>query len=316
MKQTKTHNFALIEQVGRMYYILRMNQQMIADKLGLSRTTVVRLLAEGRELGIIQISICGQDRSLRNIEMETELMNIYNLRDIVVVRDVELNAVYNVAAKYVQGIIPENGTIAISGGNTVYEMANYFYPVNKAKELKIVQLTGVFGEAIPSVAVVQRWSEKLNAQAVYLSAPGVVATVRQRELFMEEFNIKKAYEHMKQAEIAITSIGTTADVLQNVSDDYPKDLFRKLEEKSVGDIMFHFFDKDGRFNAPEVSEKVVGATIDDYMGIPNRIVVAFGDRKVKAIHAAMKGRLANIIITDQETAEQLLKINANAQKTK
>jgi len=305
----KVHNYALIEQVGRMYYILQMSQQMIADKLKISRTTVVRLLAEGRELGIIQIHICGQDYGLRHAKLEAELMKRYKIRDIVVARNIDLNAFYNVAAKYIQGIMPEKGTVALSGGNTVYTSANYFYPVDKEKELYIVQLTGIFSEAIPSMSVAQRWSEKLNAHAVYLSAPGIVSKAEQRELFMGEFHIMKAYEHITQADIAITGIGTPEDVLMHLPDDYPKELFTGLlSPKSVGDIMFHFYDENGNFNAPEVSKKVVGATIEDYLHIPNRIAMAFGSHKVKAIHAAMKGKLINIMITDEDTARRIIEL--------
>lgn len=305
MKQAKIHNYALIEQVGRMYYILQMNQQTIADKLGLSRTTVVRLLAEGREEGIIQIYICGQDRGLRHTELETELQKRYHLRDIVIARNSGPNAIYNVAAKYIQGIVPEKGILAISGGKTMYTVADYFYPVDREKELNIVQLTGVFGDGIPGMSVAQRWSEKLNSNVTYLSAPGIVSTPGQRQLFMNEFHITKAYEAIREAEMTISGIGTPKVVLENISADYPKERFERLEQDCVGDIMFHFYNARGEFNAPGISECVVGATIEDYMKIPNRVAIAFGSEKTAAIHAAMKGGIVNIMITDEETAREL-----------
>ena len=215
------------------------------------------------------------------------------------------DAIYNVAAKYIQGIVPEKGILAISGGKTMYTAADYFYPVDRVKELNIVQLTGVFGDGIPGMSVAQRWSEKLNSNVTYLSAPGIVSTPKQRQLFMNEFHITKAYETILEAEMAISGIGTPKVVLENISADYPKERFERLEHDCVGDIMFHFYNAKGEFNAPGISECVIGATIEDYMKIPNRIAIAFGREKTAAIHAAMAGGIVNIMITDEETARQL-----------
>ena len=41
------------------------------------------------------------------------------------------------------------------------------------------------------------------------------------------------------------------------------------------------------------------------MKIPNRVEIAFGSEKTAAIHAAMKGGIVNIMITDEETAREL-----------
>ena len=122
---------------------------------------------------------------------------------------------------------------------------------------------------------------------------------------MNEFHITKAYETILEAEMAISGIGTPKVVLENISADYPKERFERLEHDCVGDIMFHFYTAKGEFNAPGISECVIGATIEDYMKIPNRIAIAFGREKTAAIHAAMAGGIVNIMITDEETARQL-----------
>ncbi|KMZ52917.1 putative transcriptional regulator [Dorea sp. D27] len=309
MRPVKLRSHALIEQVGRMYYILQMNQQEIAEKLGISRTTVVRLLTEGRELGIIQIYIHGQDDGVRQEELEAKLMKRYGMRDIIVARNVEPNSTYNVAARYIQGIMPRKGTIAISGGKTMNAVANYFHPIEGENELNITQLTGMFGENIPSVTVAQNWAEKLNANAVYLAAPGIVSSPEKRDLFLNDANIINTYKEICNAEYAITGIGITDSVKENLKNlEFPPNLFEELDQRCVGDIMFHFYDNNGRFNAEKISSCVVGATTADYLRIQVRIAVAFGEEKVKAIHAAMKGKIINIMITDEDTARCILRL--------
>jgi len=309
MKYAKTPNYALIERVGKMYYILQMNQQSIADKLGISRTSVVRLLSEGRDLGIIQIYIKGQNDDLRNRELESDLLKKYKMKDIVVARNIGPNSYYNMAAKYIEGILPKSGNICLSGGITTHTIANYLYPAETNTDLNIVQLTGLFSEKIPNLSVVQRWSEKLNANPMYLSAPGIVNTPQKRDMFLNDFNIINTYKAMCNADIAIVGIGTPSTILKNINTlDFPQEMFKDLETSSVGDVMFHFYNEMGAFCAEEISNHVVGATIVDFLRIQTRIAVAFGDEKVKAIAGGMKGGVVNIMITDENTAKKILQI--------
>ena len=52
---------------------------------------------------------------------------------------------------------------------------------------------------------------------------------------------------------------------------------------------------------------VVAVSVDDMRRIPNRAAAAAGLHKVDAILGLLRGRLANILITDQTTAEELLR---------
>lgn len=312
MRGTKSPNYSLIEKIGKMYYILQMNQQNIADKLGISRTSVIRLLAEGRELGIIQVYIRSSFDDLRNGELESGLTRKYKLKDVVVARNTEPNAVCNVGAKYIEDIIPHSGDIAVAGGSTVNVMANYFRTSEDHDALNIAQLTGIYGENVPGLSVVQRWAEKLNANPMYLPVPGIVSSPEKRDLFLNDFNMINTYKSICNAEIAVVGIGAVSSLPKTVNNmEFQQEMFLGLEKKAVGDVMFHFFDENGNFCAEEISSRVVGATVVDFLRIPTRIAVAYGQEKVKAIAGAMRGGIVNIMITDEETAEMVLKIEDN-----
>lgn len=309
MRGGKSPNYSLIEKIGKMYYILQMNQQTIADKLGMSRTSVVRLLSEGRELGIIQIYIRSPYDDLRNNELERILAQQYKMKDVVVARNTEPNAVYNVGAKYIEDLLPNSGDIALSGGSTVNIMANYFRPSQVHENLNIAQLTGVFSENVPSLSVVQRWAEKLNANPMYLAVPGVVSSPKKRDLYLNDFNVVNTYKAIRNAELAVVGIGIPSIVSNTVNSmEFQQELFNGLEDKAVGDVMFHFYNEKGDFCAEEISSRVVGATVVDFLRISTRIGAAFGAEKVRAIAGAMRGGIVNIMITDETTAELIVKL--------
>jgi len=57
----------------------------------------------------------------------------------------------------------------------------------------------------------------------------------------------------------------------------------------------------------EIDERIVRAPIDKIKKINNVIGIAFGSKKIKIITGALKGKIINILITDEETAEKLIK---------
>ena len=57
----------------------------------------------------------------------------------------------------------------------------------------------------------------------------------------------------------------------------------------------------------DIHRHVVAIRVEDLRRIPNRAAAASGPHKVEAILGLLRGRLANILITDQATAEELLR---------
>ena len=52
----------------------------------------------------------------------------------------------------------------------------------------------------------------------------------------------------------------------------------------------------------------MGITIEDLLNTPIRIGIAYGLEKVKAIRGAIKGKLINVLITDDKTAKEVLEL--------
>ena len=67
------------------------------------------------------------------------------------------------------------------------------------------------------------------------------------------------------------------------------------------------------FNCDQISELILGLNREDYLNIPYRATIAYGDQKAEAIKAAIKNNLINILITDNTTAEKYLmrRLNMN-----
>jgi DNA-binding transcriptional regulator LsrR (DeoR family) len=75
---------------------------------------------------------------------------------------------------------------------------------------------------------------------------------------------------------------------------------------AVGDVCQRFFDSAGNLVPSDLDDRVVGIDADTLRQIPRRIGIAGGESKHTAIHAAVKGRWVNVLITDTATSAALL----------
>lgn len=77
-------NRRFLEQIARMYYILDLNQQQIAEQLGIGRSSVARFLNEARKKGVVHFQIDSDSDSYRCQPLERKLLKKTQLKDCVV----------------------------------------------------------------------------------------------------------------------------------------------------------------------------------------------------------------------------------------
>jgi len=305
-KKEQAKRRPLLERVARMYYIIGMNQQDIANQLDIGRSSVARFLNEAREEGIVQIYVSSDSEKERRSDLENRLVAAFRLRDAVVAKRNPVFSFRVTVSKYLNTILPFQGSVGLSGGRTILSVGEYMHLCDPRPDLNLIQLTGSGGD-IPSASVLQSWSDALKAKPFYLSAPAIVKDRDTREVFLQDEEIKKTYAHIKRVELSLFGIGNVdanstilqANLISNLTTEI-------LGAKSIGDVNFHFYNSNGKFSIPEISDCVVGASPADLMRIPTRIGMAFGEHKVNTIRAALAGKIANILLTDDTTAELLL----------
>ena len=78
---------------------------------------------------------------------------------------------------------------------------------------------------------------------------------------------------------------------------------------AVGDLLSHFFDKEGRVLQTPIEERLISTPLETLKTLHNVIGVAAGDSKVDAIRAALRGQYLDVLITDDRTAEKALAVD-------
>jgi DNA-binding transcriptional regulator LsrR (DeoR family) len=75
---------------------------------------------------------------------------------------------------------------------------------------------------------------------------------------------------------------------------------------AVGDIGLRFYDPCGKPIDDEINDRIIGLDLDQYRKIKRVIGIAGGQEKIEAIRAALRGKLVDVLITDDQTARKLL----------
>ena len=121
-------------------------------------------------------------------------------------------------------------------------------------------------------------------------------------------HIGRIVELGRQANIAIFTVGTVKeDALLFKLGYFNEEEQQLLMNSGAGDICSRFFDAEGQLISEEINSRTVGIDLAELRNKEKSILVAGGQRKIEAIHAALKGYYANILVTDQYTAQALLR---------
>ncbi|CAM3529407.1 sugar-binding transcriptional regulator [Saccharibacillus brassicae] len=300
-------------EAARLYYMSDYSQQEIATRLGVSRPTVSRLLQHAKENGFVRISISDPLEDLDALGME--LSRRFGLQAARVCHSPQNDyreirgRIAAEAAAYLDETIQDGDIIGITWGTTMHALALGLRH-KPVRGVEVVQLKGgVSHSQVPTYAAetANMFAEAFGTVARYLPLPVIFDSVELKRMVEEDRHIQRIIELGRQANVAVFTVGTVEEDALLFRLGYFDDRQRqKLQETGAGDICSRFFDDQGRICSEEVNARTVGIDLPELRRKEKSILVAGGPRKIRAIRAALAGRYANILVTDQFTALSLL----------
>ena len=297
--------YALATKAAWYYYMEDNTQAQIAEVMGVSRAKVIRLLEEARAQGIVQFSFRKNDS--QRVSAEQLLIDRFGLKDAFVVPTPLDSSAINQsiaqsAAHYVSDHLSEDGYLNIGYGDTVSRMLG-FLAKNREESLNVVSLTGGVSYYLPTVGT--------TAYSMHLfltPSPLVVSSRQVRDALLDEKSLQDVSTMTEYADMSVVGIGAAvegATVLRNGILNEGELTVLKMQG-AVGDVLNHFMDKDGNLIQTEIEDRVISTDLDKLRQLKNVVGVAGGKDKVAAIKAVLNGGYLNVLITDSDTAAELL----------
>lgn len=297
-----------------MYFVEEMTQNEIALKLGVGRVTVVRLLAAARERNEVKISI--GDRLAECVEAERLLESRFGIDEAIVVplsaRGADATGPIAAATgAYVSSLVRADMRIGVAWGRTLVSSLA-FMSERTVENVSVVSLLGGIMKArkFNPAEFAWRFASLFQADCYLMTAPLVVDSAATRQTLIERCGLGDIFELAKSLDaVVLGAAGMGADATAHVSKFISNaDRASLLKAGAVGDVLFNFFDSSGKLVDHPINERVMSVPLDIVKKVPVRVMAAGGASKVPALAAALKIVRPTVLITDEYTAKDVLKL--------
>ncbi|MGD8245151.1 MAG: sugar-binding transcriptional regulator [Anaerolineae bacterium] len=308
----------LLTRVARLYYEEDLTQAEIAARTHVSRSTVSRLLDEARAKGIVEIivhypwdRVCHLEQALRQRFGLTEVIVL--ARDDLTYDDM-LRGLGVLAARYLQEVLEDGMTLGIARGTAVDSTVRALKPMT-ARSVTVVQMIGAADaddSRTDSPQVAQALARKYGGRYRHLHAPLFVDSTSVRDALLRESSIRDTLLLTAEADFALVGIG--APQVSPLLTEYlnAEELAQLTAEGAVGDICARQYDIQGQVLDTELNHRVVGIDLETLHRVGQVIGVAGGIAKAESILGALRGEHVDVLVTDQEAACEVLRLDGAA----
>ncbi|MEZ0168956.1 sugar-binding transcriptional regulator [Microvirga sp. TS319] len=301
---------SLETRVAWLYFMEGLTQAEIAEKLGMTRLRVNRMLVDARASGLVNITLNSQFATC--VELEQFLVREFGLKDAVIIPtpgDPDLVPVLigQATGEYLSNLLETNRITGLGLGwgatlrETIRKTRAGRYP-----DLCVNSMMGglTHGLELNTFETASSLANLLNAECQYLAAPIYAGSPQSRDIILAQDVFRETFERIATNDVAVLSIGDLSPRSLLIRYGLPRDVI--VDELAacgaVGDILGQFYDAEGRMIDHPLNRRAIALPLDELSRIPTVILASGGKNKTQAIAGALKARFASVIVCDEETA--------------
>jgi DNA-binding transcriptional regulator LsrR (DeoR family) len=303
----------LAARVARQFYLEGVSKVDIADRLGISRFRVARLLDSARETGMVRIEI-GLPGGTLDPGLSAELCSALGLKHAFVFNfpDDDEPALRQrlgeAAGQALMDLIRDGDVLGISWSRTLSGLAA---SLTQFPPCPIVQLTGAVPppdgrdllEVVRGVARIGGGPAHVFYAPMILDDPQTAAAIRRQA------DVAEAFALVPSVTMAVVAIGAWAPGLSTIYDAITPGEREALAGLGVcGELAGVFIGKHGRPLPTPLDSRMIATPGPVLERIPFVLCVAFGVNKAPAVCAAIRGEMVHALVTHASLARALLSL--------
>jgi DNA-binding transcriptional regulator LsrR (DeoR family) len=298
--------------VAWLYYMEGMTQDEISKTLQLSRSRVLRFLANSRQTGLVQIRVTS--KLSQYVELERQLEQKFGLgRAIVIPKPQNANATQEIVGAVLGGYISENIANGMSIGLGWGKTLSASLPSIEFRENSGMTVYSMLGgltrvSGVNPSEFAWRLADRLSAECYLMAAPVFAPDAQTRKALLSHPGIQEIFRKAARLDMAIVSVGDLSPY--STISEYAllerEELSSLQTAGAVGDVLCRFIDVEGNIVDHPVNERVVAVDPRELHGARKLVLASGGWQKYNAIRGAMRLLKPHVLVTDGLVAERLV----------
>jgi DNA-binding transcriptional regulator LsrR (DeoR family) len=301
----------LAARVAREFYLGGVSKVDIADRLGISRFRVARLLESAREIGMVRIEI-GLPGGTLDAGLSAELCSAFGLRHAFAYNfpDDDERAlrrrIGEAAGQALMDIITPQDVLGLCWARSLSELAA---TLTRMPPCPIVQLTG----AVPPpdgrdlLDLVRGVARIGGGPAHVFYAPMIVDDAETAAVIRRQTDVAGAFALVPSVTVTMLAVGAWAPGLSTIYDALGQQEREAMARVGVcAEMAGVFLGEDGKPVQTALDSRMIVTPGPALAKIPCVIAVAYGLPKFAAVQAAIRGGMIHGLVTHTSLARALL----------
>ncbi|HLV09668.1 MAG TPA: sugar-binding domain-containing protein, partial [Halanaerobiales bacterium] len=309
------------------YYNQPIGRRALAGKTFMSERSIRKELNFLQSRGLIDISRSGAeitetgteflaelDKYIKEVKgirfLEESIKALLGIKGVFIVPgNLEHSTIKQEIGRFTARLLKrhlKNGDIlAVTGGSTLACVARSMRDGDKKLDVLVVPGRGGLGEDVEIQAntIAATIARKLNGCYQLLHIPDSIKEENVNRILIEP-SIRRILSNLKKANILLHGVGSAEEMARRR--DMSEEEIRELIKKgAVGEALGYYFNEEGKIVYTTTS---VGLHLEDLKNIEKVIVVAADPAKARAIISVVSPVYHDILITDELTAKEIIKL--------
>ncbi|WP_251976307.1 sugar-binding transcriptional regulator [Salinicola avicenniae] len=310
-------DIALMTEIASLYYIEGETQEVIANRLGISRVKAGRLLKRAQAEGIVDVRV--RQHPAVSAEIEQALIRRFGIRRALIAldhadADVQRANVASLVADHLSRRLTEGAIVAVGMGRNVGAVADNVFEQGQRQCSFVCAIGGSVraGEYMNPDHICRRLATRFGGESETLYAPALVQNLALRDAMYENPTVRQTLDRARRADLALIGIGDLSENSNMVRMGWftPQETAEARLSGTVGDMMgYDFIDIYGRPSMTPMQGRVIGLTITDLARIPDVIAIAAENTKAAGILGALRTGVIDTLATSVTNAHTILRLD-------
>ncbi|EAW1231302.1 sugar-binding transcriptional regulator [Salmonella enterica] len=317
-KPIVSQEYELLTEIAVAYYCDEITQEEIANKFGLSRIKVGRLLKRAKEEGIVEINV--RYHPVFSTQLEKQLKERFPVSRALIALDhhdeeEQRRQVASLVSAYLNNVLKDNVVVAVGQGRNVASVAESSGVIQGRDCRFICGIGGTHrpGDVINADHISRLLAKKFGGSSESLYAPAYVENIQLKELLLHNGTIKETLDRARKADIALVGIGDMNEESYMVKLGWftPHEINdASLNQGVIGDIAgYDFFNARGEHVNTVMDNRVIGLSVEELRQISCVIAIASENTKAMAIMGALRTGAIDIIATSARNIRTILSLS-------